>query len=134
VVLKRGLDSANNQPEFVKDLVKIMRQHIISSDDHPKDWFFPAEKGEISSNGERNGRRDAATLVLADMRMTNSKVRKVIEGFVLVIDAYVSGEEERANHNQCVKHYENMMQILTKHTEYTGEELTCSRTSPTSSC
>jgi hypothetical protein len=45
MVLARGLDSANNQPEFVKDLENITRQHILGSNAHRVDWFFPAEKG-----------------------------------------------------------------------------------------
>jgi hypothetical protein len=89
------------------------------------DWLFPAEKERSNNNGETNGRKDAARPVLGDVRMTNAEVRKVIEGFELIVDACVSGEEERANHKQCVRHYQSMMQILTKHTYYTDDELTC---------
>jgi hypothetical protein len=70
MVLARGLDSANNQPEFVKNLEEIMRKHILGSDDHPVDWFFPAQKEKINNNGETNGRRNTSRLVLGDVRMT----------------------------------------------------------------
>jgi hypothetical protein len=91
MVLSRGLDSANSQPEFVKELESIMRQQNPGSDYHPVDGFFPDEKERRNNNGETNGRIYRAKLVLGDVRMTNAKVRKVIQVFELIVNACVSG-------------------------------------------
>jgi hypothetical protein len=71
-----------------------------------------------NNNGETSGRRYAARRVLGDVILTNVKVHNAIEGCELIVDACVRGEEERANHEQCVRYYRNMIQILKKSHEF----------------
>jgi hypothetical protein len=123
MVLAKGLDSINNQPECLSQLEKIMQTKILDDADAPVDWFFPAEKEKNNNNGESGIRRDVARLMLGDIRLTNAKVRKVITNFDLITDACVTGEEEKNKHKQCVSHYKNMMAVPTKHTDYTDDEI-----------
>jgi hypothetical protein len=44
MVLAKGLDSINNQPEFLSQLGKIMQTKVFGDVDAPVDCFFPAEK------------------------------------------------------------------------------------------
>jgi hypothetical protein len=116
MILAEGLNSYmvnSEQVKFIKQIENIVNKKIFGTKESPSSWHFPSAEADGES----------ALLVMGDIRLQNTKVRRLIPNINKISDVCIKYKQRNSMARDCLAHYRNALNVVTCPRKYMKMEL-----------